>query len=318
MQFEELPKNIQESMFSERIDKILDEIRKKAGIYDETLLPSIYYGLITKEIPAFDFVNSLAESGLGVKIAASVAKAIKERILESERYPLFKWGVDISDIKVSEAPDIETLGLEEFNKSQEKKITPEILEENFQINIPIIKSEKEETKTQPSLGNINLTYQTERQKENQQPFVLQEKPTLETSEQKPNKAFSVFSLNQIGFFKNKKTPSQDFPETVRAQIETPKETKQKEVKRVVHYSESQTPLAPWERGGEFLKPETISSDNLKEMANKEEKESGKILPTPPQPKNEEIFFSQEGTTNQIKGPLLEKNIIDLRNIEKDK
>jgi hypothetical protein len=346
MQFEELPKNIQESMFSERIDEILDDIRQKAGIFDESLLPNIYYGLITKEIPAFDFVDSLANTGLGTKIASSVAKAIKERILESERYPLFKWGVDISDIKVSDAPDIETLNLEEFAKSPEKKITPEGLEENFPINIPIIKGTKEEIKIPSLLENLNQVSLKETKsnvsEENNQPFILEKQPLTETPKPSASKIFSTFSLNQIGFFKNKKTPEgANFSQPVSAQIETPKETKQKETKKVIHYSESQTPLAPWERGGEFLKPEPIVANDLSSTnkgvprpKTQENKTSPSFPPpispnpTPLQPKiqdktinqeeNQENISKTQPKEEQVSGPILEENVIDLRNINKEK
>jgi len=295
MLFQDLPKNIQESMFNPRIDNILEEIRQKAGIYDETIIPNIYYKLITKEIPAFDFINSLAETGIGLKIASAIAKEIKERILESERYPLFKWGIDISDIKTEEAPQLEELNLESFLKEEEVEITPKGMEfEDLVIKIPIVKSEEKEIK-EPSL------IEKLKEEPKDKPFILQEKPkeSILSKEVENKENIPIFNFGQIGFFKSKKDEE---GKNIFARIETPPQSSSKETKKVVHYSEARSSLNPWGSEESFLEPSIENKKISKEEA------------FPLKEGNDKEKQKEENLA--IKNTILKnkKNIIDLRNI----
>jgi hypothetical protein len=295
MVFQDLPKNIQESMFNPRIDNILEEIRQKAGIYDETIIPNIYYKLITKEIPAFDFINSLAETGIGLKIASAIAKEIKERILESERYPLFKWGIDISDIKTEEAPQLEELNLESFLKEEEVEITPKGMEfEDFVIKIPIVKSEEKEIK-EPSL------IEKLKEEPKDKPFILQEKPkeSILSKEVENKENIPIFNFGQIGFFKNKKDEE---GKNIFARIETPPQSSSKETKKVVHYSEARSSLNPWGSEEGFLEPSIENKKISKEETSPIKEENSKE-----KQKEEDLTIKNTILKNK-------KNIIDLRNI----
>ncbi len=297
MDLGDVPQNIKNSLFSERIDKILDEIREEAGITSVSLLPRAYYDLISKEVPAHFFVETLAETGIGGKIAASIAKAIKERILESERYPLFRWGIDISEIKVSDAEDVEKLGLKEYLESEEKTIQPESTGEVNKVpeEIPIIRGAVEpETKKTTDFSK---------------PFILQEKPGEEKATVGGDvKGMPAFSF---GFFKSRKLTGTTAAKTVRATVESPEK---KSATRVVHYTEGRSTLTPFEPGGEFLKTEEIApiapsagvvSNGIKpaESATTAAKSFlNTIMKKPPEKKE-----------SPEKGPQLEGNIIDLRN-----
>ncbi len=238
-------------MFSERVDRILDELRDRACISRTSLIPNAYYNLISKEVPPHYFVQTLAETGIGEKLAASVAKAIKERILESERYPLFRWGIDISEIKVNDAEDVENLGLEDDLKKEEEKTIPlEAFEEPEAETIPIIKSATIPAK--PALAPKPEGTPSPLDTAQGKPFILQEKPK-EDRAPKGIGGRSIPSLS-FGFFKSKRSTEPAPLKAVTAEVQTPAETK-----RVVHYTEDRSTLSPFEQGGEFLKTEEIAT-----------------------------------------------------------
>lgn len=287
MDIGDVPQQIKDSLFSERVDEILDEIRSDAMISNPTLIPGVFYDLIVKEIPAHYFIDELSEQGIGKKIAASVAKAVKERILESERYPLFRWGVDISEIKTEDAADIKSLGLKSDFEPEEVKrtIRPEPQKETEEITeeIPIIRSAPE-----PEL----------KKESGPSPFILQEKPKEENVlGNKMDKTIPSFSF---GFFKTKKdTVASPVPQrTIKAEVEIPDNNK----KKVVHYMESRSTPSPFYQGGEFLKEEPLASPiriNTPPETQVKKEEPGEIVT-----KEEE---------NKMSGPKIEGNIIDLRN-----
>ncbi len=243
MKFEEIPQNIRDSLFHERINEILEDIREKACVTSPGLISRAFYRLIAKETPVHYFVESLAETGIGEKIAKSIAKAIKERVLESERYPLFRWGIDISEIKVNDAEDIEKLGLREDLEPEEDEKTIHL-----------------ESLGEPDLGPENIPILRSREvppeikkEETASPFILQEKPK---EEKIAGGKFSgrILPSFSVGFFKSKKPATEYQPKTIRAEVEAPAA----ETKRVVHYTESRSTLSPFEPGGEFLRTEEIT------------------------------------------------------------
>lgn len=299
MEFENIPQNIKDSLLSERVDEILDKIREEAGIYDVSLIPSVYYGLISKEIPAHYFIESLAETGIGEKLAKSIAKAIKERILESERFPLFKWGVDISEIKVEDAPDLESLGLKEFLEEEKQVVKLPLREVGEEREIvPIIKSLKESQQKASSLSSIFLK-KDEITKKETGPVILQPKEDT-NSTLKEQKIFPSFSLGQIGFFKSKRKLEETISETaskVRAEIKTPTEEK-----KVVHYSENRTTISPWGQQNSFLKTEPSFSPTENERS-KETKE-----PNKKDEEKENIKTNKGGVVEVVE----EENIINLK------
>lgn len=245
MKFEEIPQNIRDSLFSERVNEILEEVREKACITSPGLIARALYNLIAKETPAHYFVESLAETGIGNKIAASVAKAIKERILESERYPLFRWGIDISEIKVNDAEDVEKLGLKEDLEPKEDEKT---------IHLESLDEAETKPETIPILKNKEVPPEVKKE-EAASPFILQEKPKEERVAGGRFSGRIIPSLS-MGFFKSKKPAAAYQPKTIRAEVETP--SSPSNTKRVVHYSESRSDLAPFEPGGEFLRTEEIT------------------------------------------------------------
>jgi len=302
MKFEEIPEKIRSVLFSERVDGILNEITEKAGIYDTSLLPSVFYGLISKEIPAHSFIEELANTGIGEKIAKSIAKEIKERILEGERYPLFRWGVDISEINVHDAPALEELGLANFLKeSAEKTIsleTPKEETENI-ISIPLVSTIKETGEALAVLGKKDKK-ETENEKTEEKPLILEVKGSENEGIIKERKIIPNLLLGKIGFFKTKKegVKQDENAPPIKASIFSPF---QKEEKRVVHYSENKTELNPWEQNNSFIK------------------ESSPIYPVlPPENKEKENKISggdkSDSDEENKKMPILdlEKKIIDLR------
>jgi hypothetical protein len=301
MELEEIPQNIKNSLLNERVDEILDDIREEAGIFDESLLPSIYYGLISKEIPAHYFVESLSETGIGEKIAKSVARAIKERILEAERFPLFKWGIDISEIKVEDAPPLETLGLKEFLNTESFSKTFSLEDkESVEEEIPIIREAPKTSFIKPSI----LESTAKEEKKENAPFILEKKETIKEPQQK---TFSSLSLGQIGFFKLKRGTkdenSETITKTIKAEVKIPEETK-----KVIHYSENKTTL---NLGNDFLK-KSVDEEKKEEL---QEKIEEKIISPYPQKENEkeDLNKKEEDKNNNYVKIEEEKNIIDLRN-----
>ncbi len=281
------------------MDEILEEIRNEAVITSPTLIAGAFYDLITKETPAHYFVQDLAERGAGEKMAKSIAKAIKERILESERYSLFRWGVDISEIKVEDAPNLETLGLREDLRPEETKKTlhPESIEKKEQEieEIPIIRSTFQPPAEKKETGSM--------------PFVLQERPKEESA--LSGQATGIIPSLSFGFFKSKKVKPIISPQPIKARIETP-EAETPKGKKVVHYMESRSTASPFEAGGEFLRTEEIATPAPKEEVPKKPADNpflNAILKKPPE--------KSSGKKTEAKivssGPKIEGNTIDLRN-----
>ncbi len=289
MTFDEIPQNIKNSLFSERVDEILDDVRDKACIANPALLPGAFYDLIAKETPAHYFIESLAETGIGEKIAKSIAKAMKERILESERYPLFRWGVDISEIKTGDAEDIERLGLKEDLESAREEKT---------IHLESLDTATSEPETIPILRTEGVPPEIKKG-ETATPFVLQGKPEEARSSGFSGRVLPSFSM---GFFKSKKPAVVAEPKTIKAEVETPSSN----MKRVIHYTESRSTISPFEAGGEFLKTEEIVP--LVKPAVE--------AALPERPAEEKTFVNtiakkQEPTPAET-GPTLEGNVINLK------
>ncbi len=290
MTFDEIPQNIKNSLFSERVDEILDDIRDKACISNPALLPGAFYDLIAKETPAHYFIESLAETGIGEKIAKSVAKAIKERILESERYPLFRWGVDISEIKAGDAEDIEHLGLKEDLEPAKEERT---------IHLESLDASTSEPETIPILRTEEVPPEIKKE-ETATPFVLQGRP----EEARPASGFSgrVLPSFSMGFFKSKKPVAVAGTKTVKAEVET----RSSNAKRVVHYMESRSTISPFEVGGEFLKTEEIVPLVKPPVE----------AAVPEKPAEEKPFINTIAKKQEPKpaetGPTLEGNVINLK------
>src|SRR3989344_1630553 len=121
MKISDIPQQIRQQLFSEYADATLAQIIRRADVQNPSSVPNVLFRLLIKEVPAHDFVEILSKEGnLSLERAKSIALSIKERILETERRSLFRWGIDISDIKVHDASPLDELEPEKIEEREEK------------------------------------------------------------------------------------------------------------------------------------------------------------------------------------------------------
>ncbi|MGC9603245.1 MAG: hypothetical protein ABSF47_02130 [Minisyncoccia bacterium] len=232
-----VPQEIKELFGSEQTSALVSEISDRLNLGNPRPISRLLFLLETKKLPAHDFVQSLVrEAKISESEAGSIAKEIKERILESMRYALFQWGIDISDIKVHDAPSLKDIAPREVGVGLKEK-NVEISEigegENAPVLVPIQKSETEGL------------YQETTPLEPGTPFILHEEKKTETASGGKS-IFRGFSI-PLGFFKPK-NPATRSDNSSMVKIETPEKTE----KRVVNYSELRTSLSPFEGQQSFI------------------------------------------------------------------
>lgn len=285
MKISDIPQQIRQQLFSEHADAVLAKIIRRADIQNPSSVPGVLFRLLIKELPAHDFIETLSREGnLNLGKARSVALLIKEKILETERRSLFRWGIDISDIKVHDASPLEELEPGEIKK-EEKNITVEDIgkdkegvDEEFVAVNPITSSEK--------------------------PFILHEEKSPAPEENKSS--FKGFSM-PFGFFKSK-NQSAPAGKSTKVEIETSGSSPKNE-KRTVNYSELRTTLSPFEVEQNFINPvknEPVPTPITPAPEIKPVSVVPEIPPLPEEKKNE-IF----GTIKKPQ-PKTEGNTIDLR------
>jgi hypothetical protein len=251
---EEIPKHLLEYFGSEKTAAIVADINKKAGLYSTGAIARALYELLVKNLPAHDFISYLEENlNVTPKRAAAIAKEIKERILEREREDLFRWGINISDINVLNAPSLEDLVKEyEEYEEVESETPPE------EKRIPLEEIGGLPTKQKEVEIEIKKEEIPPAPKEDA-PLILHEEKTLVEEKKPPMKTSKGLPL--LGFFKagREATPPKTLP---KATVETPEGKNKilgliplpkKEEKKVVHYSEFRTAITPFGASEEFIK-----------------------------------------------------------------
>jgi uncharacterized protein YcgL (UPF0745 family) len=119
VEFSKVPEEIKNQFGSEQTTAVLTTISDGLYITNRRAVPHLLFLLETKGMPAHDFIQSIIrDAKITEEEAKSVAKEIKEKILEPMRYSLFQWGVDISDIKVNDAKNLDL----EVKTSEAEKI----------------------------------------------------------------------------------------------------------------------------------------------------------------------------------------------------
>ncbi len=317
MKTSDIPQQIRQHLFSEEADVSLTQIIKDSGLQNISLIPNALFRLLTKDIPAHDFVETLAqEGGINTTRAKAIARALKEKLLETERYSLFRWGVDISDIKVHDAPTLKEIAVEE---------PEEIPEERKTINISDIGEEKGDIPIPIQKSDIKGVTGEEKRPSPSEPFILQEeKPQPAPAEDRRSilKSISI----PLGFFRPKSSATSQINRSIKAEVETPNQTPKSQA-RVVHYSELRTSFSPFDRT-DFLEPSKqpeeakpkVSIQNSAPVEIKDErgeKPAPKITPMPAEVKSVPIAHNEEekvGILGTIKKnePRMEGNTLDLR------
>lgn len=311
VEISKVPENIRDQFGSEETTALLLDLNERLSVSNLRAIPRALFLLETKALPAHDFVQFLVEDvKLTEKEALAVTREIKERVLEPMRYALFQWGVDISDIKVHDAPALKEIlpeGAEE--KSEEKSIEiTEIGGEGRNVPIPIQKTETEtfpakKTETAPNT-----------------PFILHEEKKTETAAGEKSSFFKSFSV-PLGFFKSKSQSGVPAASStpIRARVEAPA----KNEKRVVNYSELRTSLSPFEGKQSFLnvgKDEPAKAAEAPMAPALEKKEvpapsmpelQPKPAVLPPAEKKEELGKAPIFGTIKKTEPKVEGNILDL-------
>lgn len=348
---QQIPKNILEYFGSESIQAIIGEINEQAEIYTPSFVPALIYDLVSKNIPAHDFINELAKTlDISPKRATSITKEIKEKVLEPERKVLFLWGVNISDINVLNAAPIEKLFPEDQTGPQpEKAISLDNLDVGKQTQEQAQIKLSEMPKSEISIKKEIPIAAIEPPKEGE-PLIIHREESF-AQEAKPG--FRGFSL--VGLFRSKrKEPETE--STTKAKVEIPDETVRdllnklpikKEEQKVVHYSEFRTPLTPFQDGDEFINLEKTNRPETQAEAAIKPTESAATLPEITRPTTTEgekttsgssgknfLWFDKKQKENTIKKietapkkpaiktepvsqktqnqPKLEGNVVDLR------
>lgn len=241
VELSKVPEDIRDQFGSEQTTALLSDINDRLYISNLRAIPRLLFILETKELPAHDFVKSMIEEAkITEKEAGAVAKEIKEKILEPMRYSLFRWGIDISDIKTGDAPSLKDIAPEGGeNKLEEKNIDiTEIGEEDKNVSVPIQKEPPITPARVPAPAPLSDA-----------PFIIHEEKKTETAGA-GRTAFKGFSI-PLGFFKSKDQPA-EAGQPVRASIEAPAKSE----KRVVNYSELRTSLSPFEGAQNFINPKS--------------------------------------------------------------
>lgn len=258
-EFFEVPGNIREHLISPRTSAIIDNIQEKAEIYRVGILSDLVSRLVMRDILPQDFRAKLEEEvGVSEKKAQVISRELKEKVLEPIRYALVNWGVDINQIDVAGAPT-----LDEFLKERE---AAEADREKFLTSLGIEMEKGEEAPaTTKETGQGAITFESlgamptqeeavtirpmehaaDREKSDEvQPLIIhRESPMPTARESFGSKSFSL----PFGFFKKAENEITKSVAPVVAKVEGLKEEK-----RVVHYSESRTPLTPFNKKDEFI------------------------------------------------------------------
>lgn len=168
--------------------------------------------------------------------------------------------------------------------------------------------EKENTTTtqHPAFPATTLPIKTGKGKfpplEEGKPLVIHEEPEAEISRTRPG-----FSL-PFSLFRSK-TETQGKPQAVR--VETPEEKKPE--KRVVHYSESRTPLSPFGSEPDFLRrEEKLSGQPLGQPSQTPAAQTPSLPKDIPLAKEEELPIMKKGIPSQPQEN--GNNVIDLRKL----
>ncbi len=256
-----------------------------------TITGQVLMGLIH-----FDDVEKTIQKTLNIdgRLAVNLNQVLNEKIFAQFRneirdiYDPMINSIDISVIPEDKKIETTTIPLETPN---ENKLTKE--------KIILIKE-----------GSFEMGSKEEK------PLIIhEEKPAAsEPAITKPMKTFSPF-----GFFRSKAGPEEKT--AVRVRVETP-EKKKEEVKRVVHYSEFRTPVAPLAGKEEFMSLDKFEKEAVAEapIALIENAEPQEHSPEQIKPVLQaKTFFSwphktqkEEVNNNRtIRQPKLDGNIIDL-------
>jgi len=292
----ELPRNIINLLNSEETKTILNQISRFHYLNAErTQALEQLVGLV---LLGFVSVNELAKEinenlFLNHEHANALAKEIRLKLLNYVKNELIY-------APIEERPEEE----KEETRDQQKGVTP--------IEQKIISFEKigEEKIISIKGGTLET-----RVKEEGPLIIHEERPAAsEPAIAKPMKTFSPF-----GFFRSKAGPEEKT--AVKVRVETP-EKKKEEVKRVVHYSEFRTPVAPLAGKEEFMGLDKFEKEAIAEApialienAKPQEHSPEQIKPI----LQAKTFFSwphkmqkEEMNNNETtRRPKLDGNIIDL-------
>ncbi len=226
----QVPQDIREHFGSEATFEVLHNIQERVGVGSPRALARLMYRLETRDVPANDFIETLhRELRVSPDAAKTIAKEIKEKVLELKRPPLSSWGIDMDAIHTDGAKSLD----EFFGLSQVTGGT---------ISLEAIGEEKPTTvKVGVEPAKKGELFDITRG----EPLIIHQEETPTEERKRPFKSLEF----PFGFFgkEGEAAPS----EPVKVRVEVPKE------KRVVHYSELRTPLAPFQKQEEIINLETF-------------------------------------------------------------
>ena len=228
-ELQEVPKKIKEQFGSEGTSALIARITDALNLGSPRPITKALYLLETKGVPAHDFIQSMTHgTGITDDEAGSITKELKEKVLEPIRDALFQWGIDISDINVNKATNIKWPTDESEVKT--KTISLEDIGD----------TSKEEAIPVEAAPITAVTLKPLGQKPDS-PFILHEEDVPEGNVTQRS-VFKSVTSPLGGFFLKKRPPEETKSPFAKLQIPglRPKE------KRIVHYSETRTPLSQLE------------------------------------------------------------------------
>lgn len=257
----DIPQTIRDQIGSGKVIATIDLINERADIARLDLVPQLVYDVISKDVPAKDFVSHCSKQlKFGEKKLKAVVREIKEKILKQFDYALLNYGVDIKEIDVSDA-----MTLDEWIKQHNEMLASVGIEVEKPVSTISLESFSDTVPENLGPVKINVSGVTDETPKKIEvtdepaPLVIhREKPQISGQERSSSQQTKGFSL-PFGFFKQKVVSTQGPSAPVRATIEFLKNDKPK---RAVNYSELRTPLTPFSKKEEgFIQMEKTQNPN---------------------------------------------------------
>ncbi len=230
MRFEDLPKEIQDWVGSEKFTDSIIAIRNKYGFKTKfTVLPDAVFMLLTKEISPESLGGELMKNfeTNDLAIMGPLIDGFKQTALTPIKEPLLKWGVDIDLINLSPAPE-----------GQDEKAPPPLAAPQFPkreaVPGPALKSSKPFIDSSPFIIHTEEEIKTAASQTSRRdlfrPSFYQPGGIAEAESSEPVTA----RIETEGLSRDSGKPGN--PLTARTATPEP---------RVVHYSDLKTPLDPF-------------------------------------------------------------------------
>ncbi len=281
-------------------DEVISHIKKFGSKFNinptkQSIIPKLILRVGIKDLEPKYFAGRLSmELEMDKGKATAITAEIKKNIFLPIKREFLDYGIEIERLDEFEIPIHETYK----NEPEEKVIVLESFDENdsSQEKIISIKEDLPKTKT-----NEEKPFDVTQGK----PLIIhEEKASGAAEETEVQKRQNLFSA-PFRFFEQKLNPAEERP-AVKVRVETP-EKKKEDIKRVVHYSEFRTPVAP------LTGKEGIFNNDIDRDIN-ENKDSDNNINTDNNRDNDDD--DDRGGNDDVKGNNIKETIVISENSDK--